>query len=68
MLYESGSTLSHVYFPTSATMSLLYVMENGSSAEIAVVGNEALSVSRCLREASLRRAVPWSKASAGVFG
>ena len=66
MLYESGSTLSHVYFPTSATMSLLYVMENGSSAEIAVVGNEALSVSRCLR--SPRRAVPWSKASAGVFG
>ena len=42
VLYESGSTLSHVYFPTSAIVSLLYVMENGSSAEIAVVGNEGI--------------------------
>ena len=42
VLYESGRTLSHVYFPTSAIVSLLYVMENGASAEIAVVGNEGL--------------------------
>ncbi|WP_338415063.1 Crp/Fnr family transcriptional regulator [uncultured Sphaerotilus sp.] len=42
VLYESGRTLGHVYFPTSAIVSLLYVMENGSSAEIAVVGNEGL--------------------------
>ena len=42
VLYESGSTLSHVYFPTPAIVSLLYVMENGSSAEIAVVGNEGI--------------------------
>jgi len=42
VLYESGSTLSHVYFPTTAIVSLLYVMENGSSAEIAVVGNEGI--------------------------
>ena len=42
VLYESGSTLSHVYCPTSAIVSLLYVMENGSSAEIAVVGNEGI--------------------------
>ena len=42
MLYESGSTLSHVYFPTTAIVSLLYVMENGASAEIAVVGNEGI--------------------------
>ncbi|MDE2093286.1 MAG: Crp/Fnr family transcriptional regulator [Burkholderiales bacterium] len=41
-LYESGSTLSHVYFPTTSIVSLLYVMENGASAEIAVVGNEGL--------------------------
>ena len=40
VLYESGRTLSHVYFPTTAIVSLLYVMENGASAEIAVVGNE----------------------------
>ncbi|MDB6084817.1 MAG: Crp/Fnr family transcriptional regulator [Gammaproteobacteria bacterium] len=42
VLYEPGDTLSHVYFPTSAIVSLLYVMANGSSAEIAVVGNEGI--------------------------
>ena len=42
VLYESGRTLSHVYFPTDAIVSLLYVMENGASAEIAVVGNEGV--------------------------
>jgi CRP-like cAMP-binding protein len=42
VLYESGATLSHVYFPTTAIVSLLYVTENGASAEIAVVGNEGL--------------------------
>lgn len=39
-LYESGETLKHIYFPTDCIVSLLYVMEDGSSAEIAVVGNE----------------------------
>ena len=42
MLYEPGGTLSHVYFPSNAIVSLLYVMENGASAEIAVVGNEGI--------------------------
>ena len=42
VLYESGSKLSHVYFPTTAIVSLLYVMENGASAEIAVVGHEGV--------------------------
>ena len=42
VLYESGATLTHIYFPTTAIISLLYVMENGASAEIAVVGNEGL--------------------------
>ena len=42
VLHESGSALSHVYFPTTAIVSLLYVMENGASAEIAVVGNEGI--------------------------
>jgi CRP-like cAMP-binding protein len=42
VLYESGSTLEHVYFPTTSIVSLLYVMENGASAEIAVVGNEGV--------------------------
>jgi CRP-like cAMP-binding protein len=42
VLYESGITLTHVYFPTTAIISLLYVMESGASAEIAVVGNEGI--------------------------
>src|ERR1700730_3692645 len=42
VLYEPGATLSHVYFPTNSIVSLLYVMENGASAEIAVVGFEGI--------------------------
>jgi len=42
VLYESGNVLRHVYFPTDSIVSLLYVMEDGASAEIAVVGNEGL--------------------------
>src|ERR1039458_9930845 len=42
VLYESGDLLRHVYFPTDSIISLLYVMEDGASAEIAVVGNEGL--------------------------
>src|SRR5688572_14287503 len=41
-LYESGGKLKHVYFPTTSIVSLLYVMEDGASAEIAVVGNEGI--------------------------
>ena len=42
VLYESGVAMGHVYFPTTAIVSLLYVMEDGASAEIAVVGREGL--------------------------
>ena len=42
VLYESGEPLHHLYFPTTSIVSLLYVMEDGSSAEIAVTGNEGL--------------------------
>jgi CRP-like cAMP-binding protein len=42
VLYESGDTQQYVYFPTDSIVSLLYVMENGASAEIAIVGNEGL--------------------------
>jgi len=42
VLYESGATVSHVYFPTNVIVSLLYVLENGASAEIAVVGKEGI--------------------------
>jgi CRP-like cAMP-binding protein len=42
VLYESGGLLQHVYFPTTAILSLHYVMENGASSEIAGVGNEGV--------------------------
>ena len=42
VIYESGDTLRHVYFPIDCIVSLLYVMEDGASAEISVVGNEGL--------------------------
>ena len=42
VLYESGGRLNHVYFPTTSIVSLLYVLENGASAEIAIVGNEGI--------------------------
>ena len=41
-LYESGSPQGFVYFPTDSIVSLLYVMEDGSSAEIAIVGNDGV--------------------------
>jgi CRP-like cAMP-binding protein len=42
VLYEPGGTMTHVYFPTTSIVSMLYVMKNGESAEIAVVGFEGL--------------------------
>src|SRR6201993_4768884 len=42
VLYEPGARLRHVYFPTTSIVSLLYVMEDGVSAEIAVVGREGI--------------------------
>lgn len=42
VLYESGGAMKYVYFPTTAIVSLLYVLENGASAEIAVVGYEGI--------------------------
>jgi CRP-like cAMP-binding protein len=42
VLYESGDELHHAYFPTTCIVSKLYVMENGASAEIAVIGNDGI--------------------------
>ncbi len=42
VLYEPGGRMRYVYFPTTAIVSLLYVMKNGASAEIAIVGNEGI--------------------------
>lgn len=42
VIYEAGEPLHHVYFPTTCIVSLLYVLESGASAEIAIVGNDGL--------------------------
>ena len=42
VLYESGEKMDYVYFPTTAIVSLLYIMENGTTAEIGVVGNDGI--------------------------
>jgi CRP-like cAMP-binding protein len=42
VLYEAGDTMTHVYFPTTAIISLLYIMENGATAEIGIAGNNGL--------------------------
>lgn len=42
VIYESGEKLDHIYFPTTAIISLLYIMENGSTAEIGMSGNDGL--------------------------
>jgi hypothetical protein len=42
VLYESGSTMRYVYFPTTSIVSLLYVMADGAWAEIAIVGNDGI--------------------------
>ena len=42
VLYESGDRIDYVYFPTTMIISMLYVMENGATAEIGIVGNDGL--------------------------
>ncbi len=42
VLYESGDRMTHIYFPTTAIISLLYIMENGGTAEIGIAGNNGL--------------------------
>ncbi len=66
VLYESGVVLRHIYFPVDSIVSLLYVLNNGASAEIAVVGNEgAVGVSLFLGgETTPSRAVVQSAGSA----
>lgn len=43
VIYESGDTLTYIHFPTTAIISLLYIMENGATAEIGVIGNDGVS-------------------------
>jgi hypothetical protein len=68
VIYESGATLTHVYFPTTAIVSLLYVMENGASAEIAVVGNEGIVGISLFMGGGSTPAARWCKAPAEDCG
>jgi len=65
---RSGDALRHIYFPTDAIVSLLYVLENGSSAEICVVGNDGvIGVSLFMGgETTTSRAIVQSAGSAYV--
>lgn len=66
VLYESGDTLRHIYFPTDCIVSLLYVLANGASAEISIVGNEgAIGVALFMGgETTTNRAIVQSAGSA----
>jgi CRP-like cAMP-binding protein len=66
VLYEAGETLRHLYFPIDSIVSLLYIMKDGASAEIAVVGNEgAVGVSLFMGgETTPSRAIVQSAGSA----
>ena len=66
VLYESGDTLRHIYFPTDSIVSLLYVLKDGASAEIAVVGNDgAIGVALFMGgETTTNRAIVQSAGSA----
>lgn len=66
VIYESGDTLRHIYFPTDSIISLLYVLDDGASAEIAVVGNEgAVGVALFMGgETTTNRAIVQSAGSA----
>src|SRR6202167_905877 len=66
VLYESGDTLRHIYFPTDSIVSLLYVLKDGGSAEIAVLGNDgAIGVALFMGgETTTTRAIVQSAGSA----
>jgi len=59
VLYESGASMRHIYFPADSIIALLYVLQNGASAEIALVGNDgAIGISMFMGgESTTSRAV-----------
>ena len=65
-IYESGDKMTHIYFPTTAIISMLYIMENGGTAEIGIAGNNGLIGSALFMgsESTSSRAVVQSKGDA----
>ncbi len=68
VIYESGASLSHGYFPTSAIVSLQYVTESGATAQIAVVGNEGIVGISLFMGVARHRAGRWCRAPARPTG
>jgi hypothetical protein len=68
VLYESGDQLQHVYFPTVSIVSLLYVMADGVSAEIAVVGNEGIIGIAVFMGGETMPIGPWCRAQVMPIG
>jgi CRP-like cAMP-binding protein len=68
VVYESGGPQGYVYFPTSSIVSLLYVLADGSSAEIAVTGNEGLVGIALFMGGETTRAARWCRAPAAATG
>jgi hypothetical protein len=67
VIYESGKPQTHVHFPTTAIVSLLYVMESGARRKSPSSATKASSASRSSWVESRRRAGPWRKAPARAF-
>jgi len=67
-LYEPGGQLQHVYFPTTAIVSLLYVLESGASAEIAGVGNEGVLGIACSWAGNTTPSSAWCRPRATATG
>ena len=68
VVYESGGRLGYVYFPTTCIVSLLYVMESGASAEIAIVGEEGLvGISLFMGKLSRRARIDHSPRSPAIL-
>ena len=68
VISEPGRKMTHVYFPSTSIVSLLYVMEDGLSAEIAVVGRKASSAFPSSWEASRHRAARSCRVPAPASG
>lgn len=69
VIYESGGQQSYIYFPTTVIISLLYMMENGSSAEMGVAGNEGMDwFLTCAVASQSWTGAVWKRPSASVTG
>jgi hypothetical protein len=67
VIYESGEQLEYLYFPTTAIISLLYIMENGSTAEIGMAGNDTRLIQDYLGHKNINHTVRYTRTAASRF-